>query len=257
MERGGGWAGSGESRRELFEPASIQRLTGHFAALLAAAAADPARPALELPLLGAAESFQLLRGWNDTAPRPFPVPRLHQLFERQARRRPAALAVVGGRERCSYGELNERATRLAHQLRALGVRPEEPVGVLLERSAAMVAALLGILKAGGAYLPIEPRTPAARTRWILDAMGVRVLVVDGVRLPAAVELLAELPGLDHLVCVDLAAAAARPALAAGRHLWTPLVLASQPADDLDAPGAGSLEDPGAPAARAARGRPDT
>ncbi len=68
----------------------------------------------------------------------------------------------------SYRQLDERANRLAHRLRALGVGPETPVGLCVERSLDMVVGLLGILKAGGAYVPLDPAYPPERLAWILE-----------------------------------------------------------------------------------------
>src|SRR5262249_10918106 len=65
-------------------------------------------------------------------------------------------------------ELNEHANRLAHHLRSLGVGPETPVGLCLERSLELVIGLLGILKAGGAYLPLDPTFPPGRLRFMLE-----------------------------------------------------------------------------------------
>ncbi|NVH78587.1 AMP-binding protein, partial [Paraburkholderia sp. JPY432] len=78
-----------------------------------------------------------------------------ELFEAQVRRAPEAVALVHEGGELGYGELNARANRLAHHLIALGVRPDQPVGICVERSAAMVVGLLAILKAGGAYVPLD------------------------------------------------------------------------------------------------------
>jgi amino acid adenylation domain-containing protein len=79
-------------------------------------------------------------------------------------------------EQLSYGELNERANRLAHYLREQGVGPEVIVGVSMERSIEMIVALLGILKAGGAYLPLDPNYPSERISYMLDDCGAAVLL---------------------------------------------------------------------------------
>ncbi|HYH46396.1 MAG TPA: MupA/Atu3671 family FMN-dependent luciferase-like monooxygenase, partial [Thermoanaerobaculia bacterium] len=90
---------------------------------------------------------------------------------------------VCGGERVSYGELRERANRLAHHLRALGVGTEARVGVCLERSADMVVALLGILEAGAAYVPLDPAYPRERLAFILGDAGVELLVTGSRWLP--------------------------------------------------------------------------
>ncbi len=68
----------------------------------------------------------------------------------------------------SYGELDQRANQLAHRLIALGVGPEVPVGVMMERSLDLVVALLGVLKAGGAYVPMDPSYPPERLALMLE-----------------------------------------------------------------------------------------
>jgi natural product biosynthesis luciferase-like monooxygenase protein/FkbM family methyltransferase len=173
---GEGWAGSLQINADLFDLATAHRMAGHFTTLAAAMAADPRRAVSELPLLAAAEQGQLLREWNDTALGPAARCPVHRAFERQVEATPGATALIVGGESATYQELNVRANQLAHYLRALGVGPEERVGVCLERSLDMVAALLGILKAGGAYVPLDPSYPRARLAFCLQDAGAAVVV---------------------------------------------------------------------------------
>jgi len=103
---------------------------------------------------------------------------IHELFAAQARRTPAAEAVVSGDGRLTYRELNRRANRLARCLRQMGVGPEVPVGLCLERSAAMIVGVLGVLKAGGAYVPLDPTYPRERLAFMLEAAAAPVLLAQ-------------------------------------------------------------------------------
>lgn len=127
---------------------------------------------------------------NEFGPLSSTVPELclHEMFELQVRRTPDAVAVICKDRRLTYSELNTRANELAMRLIARGVGPESLVGLLLERSAELVASVLGILKAGGAYLPIDPAYPDERIAFHLrDAKPSVVLTSDrlALRLPAA------------------------------------------------------------------------
>src|SRR5665213_2080622 len=103
---------------------------------------------------------------------------IHELFEAQVEAKPRAMALVSGMQRLTYGELNLRANRVAHRLRSLGVGRESIVGVLLERSADMVVAILGVLKAGGAYLPMDPAYPPERLAFMLEDARARALLTQ-------------------------------------------------------------------------------
>ncbi|WP_032997671.1 AMP-binding protein, partial [Mesorhizobium sp. LSJC264A00] len=103
---------------------------------------------------------------------------IHELFEQQVRRTPEAVAVVHEDEALSYGELNARANRLAHHLIALGVKPDQPVAICVERSPAMVVGLLAILKAGGAYVPIDRALPSARQEWLMADCAARLVLSE-------------------------------------------------------------------------------
>jgi amino acid adenylation domain-containing protein len=103
---------------------------------------------------------------------------IHQLFEAQVERTPDALAVVCKDERLTYSQLNRRANRVAHYLRARGVGPEVLVGICLRRSVEMVVGSLGILKAGGAYLPLDPTYPRERLSFVLEDSDVSLLITQ-------------------------------------------------------------------------------
>ena len=147
--------------------------------LLAAVESGDPTPAHALPVLPAPERAQLVDAFNATAVAYRRDDLIHSGFERQARLRPDAVAVIAGGQACGYGELNARANRIAHRLLAMGLRPGERVAICAERGIAMVAALLGILKAGGAYLPLDPAYPPNRLAYMLEDGAPAVLVADG------------------------------------------------------------------------------
>ncbi|HET7461931.1 MAG TPA: amino acid adenylation domain-containing protein, partial [Longimicrobium sp.] len=137
-----------------------------------------------LDVLPAAERRQVVEEWNATDAA-FPGDRpVHERFERQVERTPAAVAVVHEDRSLTYAELNARANRLAHHLRARGVAPGARVAIVLPRSAELVVAELAILKAGAAYVPIDPVFPAERIAFMVADSGSRiVLALAGADLP--------------------------------------------------------------------------
>ncbi|MFD7717769.1 amino acid adenylation domain-containing protein [Streptomyces sp. NPDC059814] len=100
----------------------------------------------------------------------------HELFEEQVALAPGATALIDGDERIGYAELDVRADRLAALLVARGIRSGDTVGVYLERSAALVVAVLGILKAGAGYVMLDPGFPAARLRAMAEDAGTAAVV---------------------------------------------------------------------------------
>ena len=127
--------------------------------------------------LDPAERERVLYAWNDTA-RLLTAATVPELFAAQSARDPGATALVDGDTELTYAQLDASSGRLARHLAKLGVGPEALVGVMMDRSADLVVALLGILKAGAAYLPVDPGQPAARTAAIAGSADVRVVVAD-------------------------------------------------------------------------------
>ncbi|MDL2404032.1 AMP-binding protein, partial [Rhizobium mayense] len=106
-------------------------------------------------------------------------------------------ALIHEDDELSYGELNARANRLAHHLITLGVKPDQPVAICLQRSPAMVVGVLAILKAGGAYLPLDPAYPSQRLRQVLDDAAPRLMLCDAAgRQALGPEAIADLALVD-------------------------------------------------------------
>lgn len=162
--------------RDLFEEPTMSRLARQFTLLLESAVDDPDKRISELQLLNSDERLQIISKWNDTEVT-FPEDAcIHNLFEINALRDPAAVAVVFLRQALTYGELNERANRLANYLRSLGVGPDMVVGIFLRKSPDILVAILGTLKAGAAYLPLDPSFPLERLQFMLEDASVPVVI---------------------------------------------------------------------------------
>ena len=157
--------------------------------LLAGIVAAPRQRLSQLSLLTAAEQQQLLLEWNETS-QVWPEQSFIDLFEEQVCRTPEAVAVRMGQQQLSYRELNGRANYLAQELRAWGVGPEVLVGILADRSAELLIALLAVFKAGGAYIPLDPRHPQRRQRQVLEQSGIRLVLSTSEYAEAAREALA-------------------------------------------------------------------
>ena len=144
---------------------------------------DPGQAVAGLALLPAAERELLVAGWNATeAPFPDGV-RVDELVAAQAARTPGAVAVVAGGESVTYGELEDRANRLAHHLVSVGVSPGDLVGIGIDRSVEMVVALLAVLKCGAAYVPLDPAFPPDRLALMVIDTALSVVVTSAGALP--------------------------------------------------------------------------
>lgn len=164
-----------EYNTDLFDETTIERLSQQFEQLLESIVTDQCTTVSRLPILSHEEQ-QVLASWNNTQ-REYPRgDSMHGLFEAQVERTPAAIAVVAGSERLTYRELNDRANRLAHHLKALGVSAEDRVGILLNRSLDLLTSLLAVLKAGGCYVPLDPAYPQDRVEFMMADAGSKVLL---------------------------------------------------------------------------------
>ena len=178
IETPDGIRGRFEFNTDLFNSDTIERMLGHYETLLMRALGKPSQPVASISLLTEKERQQVVFGWNADK---LVVPAnecLHHLFEEQARRTPKATAVIVGKKKISYRELNERANQIAHSLMKLGAGPEVLVGVFLERNEHLLPAILGVLKTGAAYVPLDPSYPKERVAAILEDAKAPIVVTQ-------------------------------------------------------------------------------
>ena len=165
--------GEVEYSTDLFSRAAALRLAAHWRTLLVAAVDHPDQPLWRL-------------GRPHDADRPaglarleaVPVRCLHSIFEAAADRFPQRPAVTSGAGTLTYAELDARANRLANALIAAGIQHGDRVGLLLERTAHVVVAILAVLKAGAAYVPVDLAAPSERGAFVFGDTGVRLVITD-------------------------------------------------------------------------------
>jgi natural product biosynthesis luciferase-like monooxygenase protein len=198
-----------------FAPASVERIADLMQAILISIADRPETRLGDLPRLPSEDARSTLRIWNDTAT-PLPGPHcVHEAFEAQADRTPDKVALVDGARSLTYRELDRRANHLAKALIAQGAKPDQMVGIYVERSIEMLVGLLGILKAGAAYVPMDPSYPSERIALMLEDTQAPLVVTT-------TNLAGSLPPHTRSLCIDAAGEAGeavRPRVAmTGQHL---------------------------------------
>jgi amino acid adenylation domain-containing protein len=161
--------------RELFDAVTIHRWLNAYETLLRAAIEQPQAALGELPLVSEAARFEL----DALQPQPTPMgnaQQVHERFETQCDRTPYRTAVRSGGRVLSYTELESRSNRIAHLLRAQGVRVGALVGIALDRDIDMLATMLGVLKSGAGYVPLDPGFPRERLNHMVSDAGLAALV---------------------------------------------------------------------------------
>jgi amino acid adenylation domain-containing protein len=172
-----------------------KELASRFATLLQSAIADPSLPVAGLEILDPPERERLSSdSWGEAAAGPLTP--IHEQFEQQAQRTPQRAAVSGPSGSLTYAELDAAANRLANHLEQLGGVRGRSVGLCMERTPAMLVALLAILKAGGSYVPLNYDHPEARLALQLRQAGAEVLITEQ-------HLLERVCSIEtQIVCVD-------------------------------------------------------
>ncbi|AFZ04852.1 amino acid adenylation domain protein [Oscillatoria nigro-viridis PCC 7112] len=173
-----GLEGSWSYSTDLFNAETIERMNEHFQILLAGIVAHPELPISALPLLPDKEKNLLLVEWNQTQTDESQDRCLHDLVTQQSEATPEKIAVSCEGQTLTYQELHQRSNQLAHYLQKKGVKPDDLVGICVERSLEMLVGLLGVLKAGGAYVPIDPNYPPDRVEYMIENSKAKLLLTQ-------------------------------------------------------------------------------
>lgn len=161
---------------DYFDNDTINRMIKHYLKLLKNAANEPATQIGRLSLLSIEESEEIISAFNTTGINYPESSTIIDLFNLQVDRYPAKIALTDGDIRLTYAELDVRANQVAHALRRRGVGPEDVVALALEHRMEMIVAILGTLKTGAAYLPLDRHYPDARTKFMIEDSGCRMIV---------------------------------------------------------------------------------
>ena len=180
---------------DLFDSATMERYVSHYKTLLRGILQDSEQPISRLPILPENEREFILNRWNSTSKTFHESHCLHQLFEEQVDIQSDALACVFEDTQLTYGQLDQRANRLAHYMRDKNISCGDNVAVYLERSLDMLVAVLAILKSGAAYVPLDPDFPADRIAYMLENSEAKAVIctrVNGAELPPYAGIIIEI-----------------------------------------------------------------
>ncbi len=177
-EAGGNLYGCWQYNSDLFDASTIEYLNGLYAQVLRQVVAEPQLRISEINLLSPGEQKRILVDWNHTVQSYRRDELLHELVTAQVAASPDKIAVRCAGDTLTFNQLDRKADGLAQALVAAGVKPDQPVAILTERSCDMVAGTLGILKSGGCYVPMDPEFPAYRLEQMLEDANPSIVVTQ-------------------------------------------------------------------------------
>ncbi|MCK4257942.1 MAG: amino acid adenylation domain-containing protein, partial [Halanaerobiales bacterium] len=167
-----------EYSKMLFKRETIERMSLHLKNILDAVAADTKIKLCQINMLEDEEREKILSEFNHTYLDYVKDKMIQELFEEQVAKTPDKIAIIYKDQQLTYLELNKKANQLARMLRAKGVKADQLVGLMLNRSPEMIIGMFGVLKAGGAYVPIDPKYPLNRIQYILEDSGIDILLTE-------------------------------------------------------------------------------
>ncbi|AMP99737.1 Nonribosomal peptide synthetase [Pedobacter cryoconitis] len=164
---------------DIYIETTAERLLQHLEQILGVILKYPSVAIGKLDYLTDKEKFQLVQSFNSTNIVYAKEQTLVDLFEKQVELHPENIAVVFEGKHLSYRELDEQSGRVAQYLKSnYTIRPDDLVGIMLDRSELLIVAILAVLKSGAAYVPVDPGYPKLRKEFILNDTGAQILLTQ-------------------------------------------------------------------------------
>ncbi|MFT5823204.1 MAG: NRPS condensation-like uncharacterized protein, partial [Crocinitomix sp.] len=164
---------------DVYDLEMIERLMEHFKEVLNAVLSEPNKGLDEISFLTTAEKHELLFTFNDTESAFQKDKTIVDLFEEQALKSPGKTALIFNGNSLTFKEVDELSNKLAHYLlQEYDVKPNDLVGIQLDRSEWVVISILGVLKAGAAYVPIDPEYPSKRKEYMTTDSNLKLLITS-------------------------------------------------------------------------------
>jgi len=176
-----GIQGSFEYNTDLFDSSTIEQMIGHFETLVSTLIQQPELTVTKAALASEKETHYLINEINHFDKKQKFDLTIKEIFENQTAKTPDAIALEwqnDGSQNLTYKELNQRSNQIAHKLIALGIKPDDIVGLFFKRSPDMISAILGVIKAGAAYVPIDPAYPRERIDYMIEDSGMKALLTN-------------------------------------------------------------------------------
>ncbi|MGB7603867.1 MAG: condensation domain-containing protein, partial [Lutisporaceae bacterium] len=162
----------------IYNKEQIGQIFHHFNMIINQVVENPEITASSIDIIDNEERSKLLMEFNNTKAEYPKNKTIQQLFEEQAEKTPDKIAVVYKEKQLTYKELNQKSNIIARILRNKGVKADDAVAILIDKSIEMIIGVMAILKAGGAYLPIDIDYPTDRIEYILKDSGSKILLTQ-------------------------------------------------------------------------------
>jgi len=164
---------------KLFEKETIKRFANLYLNILSQICKNPDSLLDELDIITEDEYKIILNDFNNTTSYYEKEKTIHEMFQQQVEKVPNNVAVMFEGKQLTYLELNKKSNQLAELLRDRGVKPDDRVCLLLERSVEMVIGIMAVLKAGGSYLPVSPENPEDRINFVIEDSSAKLVLTQG------------------------------------------------------------------------------
>lgn len=167
-----------EYNTDLFMKETVERIAKHFSNILESVSNNSDIKISEIDILSEEERNLILNDFNNTTTEYPRDKAIHEIFEEEVAKNPNNIAIVHNDKKMTYTELNDKANAVAHLLKKKGIKADDLVGIMAQRSFEMMVGILGILKSGAGYMPLDPKYPDDRIQYMVQDSKINILLTQ-------------------------------------------------------------------------------